>query len=70
MEDFKIECTNLNDRAGNLLTVGSDVLDGRASDTARDAGETLYSADSLLAYIEDEGVPLCAGGYGDVEVIG
>ena len=70
VECFKIECTNLNDRVGNLLAVGSYVLDRCAANTPGDTCETLDSADSLLAYVEDEGVPFCAGGLGDVETIG
>ena len=52
----------MGDGVGDLLSVGADVLDGRAADAAGDTGEALDAADSLLADVEDEGVPVGAGG--------
>jgi len=49
------------DGLGDLLTVGSYVLDGRGTDEAGDAGETLDAADSLAAGLKNEGVPIEAG---------
>ena len=69
-ERFKIKYADVSDGIGNFLAVGSDVLDGCAANATRNTGEAFDAADSLLADFVDEGVPFCAGGCGDIEVIG
>ena len=69
-EGLKIQGAYLGNSVGNLLAVGPDVLDWCSADTARDSGQALDSADSLLAEVEDEGVPVGAGGGGNVQVVG
>ena len=64
---FEIESANGGNGAGDLLSVGSDVLDGRAADQARDSSQTFDSADSLLADLEDKSVPFGSGGSGAVD---
>jgi len=64
----QVEGADLGDGVGDLLAVGSDVLDWGAPDRAWDAGEALDAGDSLLADAEDEAVPLGAGGGGVVDV--
>jgi len=61
IKGFEIEGADRVDGAGDLLPIGADVLNGRTSDEAGDAGQALDSADSLLAGPEDEGVPVYAG---------
>ncbi len=65
---FEVEGADGGDGVGDLLTVGSYVLDGGAADGAGDAGEALDAGDSLLGDVEDEGVPVAAGGDGVVDV--
>ncbi len=64
---FQIEGADAGDGVCYLLAVGPYVLDGRATDGARDAGEAFDAADSLLADLEDEGVPVGASGDGVVK---
>lgn len=64
---FKIESANGGNGAGNLLSIGPDVLDGCAADRAGDSGETFDSADSLLTDAEDEGVPFGPAGCDAVD---
>ena len=65
---FEVEGADGGDGVGDLLTVGSYVLNGGAADGAGDAGEALDSGDSLLGDVEDEGVPVAASGDGVVDV--
>lgn len=66
---FEIEGADIDDGVGNLLAVGSDVLDGSTADGARDASEAFDTADSLLADCEDKGVPVGSGGNDVVDVL-
>ena len=63
-EGFAVEGADVGDGLGDLLTVGADVLDGRAADEAGDAGEALDAGEVCLADGEGEGVPVGAGGDG------
>lgn len=47
---------------GDFRAVSSDVLNGRAADKAWDSGEGFESCNSLLAEVEDKGVPVGSGG--------
>lgn len=66
---LKVEHTHLGDRLGDLLTVGTDVLDRSTTDRPGDSGETFDAADSLLADREDEGVPVCTGRDGVLDEV-
>jgi len=57
---LKVEGADVGDGVCYFLAVGSDVLDGRTTDGARDASETFDAADSLLADLQDEAVPVSA----------
>jgi len=69
LERVKVEGADVGDGVGDLLAVGADVLDGRAADSAGDTGEAFDAADSLLADLEDEAVPVGAGGDGVVDEV-
>jgi hypothetical protein len=58
----QIEGADIDDGVRHFLTVGTDVLNGRAADGTRDACKTLDTADSLLANLKDERVPVRSGG--------
>ena len=60
------------DAGGDLLTVGTDVLDWTAADKAGDTCKALYASDAGLTDLKDEGVPVDAGGdaIGDVGLPG
>ena len=62
MRRFKVQGTDVGDGLGDLLAIGSNVLDGGAADEAGDAGEAFQATDSLLTDVKDQGVPVCAGG--------
>ena len=50
------------DRLGHLLAVGTDVLDRRRADRARDAGQALHAGQSAGHAVGHERVPRLAGG--------
>lgn len=57
------------DGLGDLLPVGSDVLDGRGTSEAGDAGEALHAGEVEGARVENEGVPVEAGGDPEVDPV-
>ena len=69
LESLEVERADLRDGVRHLLAVGADVLDGRAPHSAWDSREALDATDSLLAELEDEGVPVCPRSSGDVEKV-
>jgi hypothetical protein len=58
---FEVEGADFGDGGGDLLAVGSDVLDGRAADEAGDSGEAFDAGDAEHAGGADEVVPGDAG---------
>ena len=64
---LEVEGADAGDGVCYLLAVGSYVLDGCATDGARDAGEAFDAADSLLADFEDKCVPVGSGSDGVVD---
>ena len=62
---FAVEGVDGDDSFGDFLTVGTDVLDGRAADGAGDAGHALYAGEALLNGVLHEVVPGFAGADGE-----
>lgn len=54
---FKIEGADSSDRAGDLLTVSTDILYGSAADRTGNSGHALDAADSLLADVQHKVIP-------------
>ena len=54
---FEIVGANLGDRLGDLLAVGTYVLDWRASDVSWDSGEAFDSGVVVVHRVEDEVIP-------------
>ncbi len=62
VEGFKIERPYKEDAGGDLLSIGADVLDGRAADETRDACEAFDTGDTSFGDVKNEGVPIHSGG--------
>ena len=58
---FEVVGADLRDGLGDLLTIGSDVLDWRAAGVAGDAGQAFDSGVSAVDGVEDDIVPIFAG---------
>ena len=61
VEGIEVERTDGVDGAGNLLSVGPDVLDRSATDEAGYPGQALDAGDSLFADSQHEVVPVEPG---------
>ncbi len=66
----EVERADSVDGLRDLLAVGADVLDGRGAGEAGDAGEALHAGEVEVAGVEDEGVPVEAGGGAEIDVAG
>ena len=66
---FEIVGANLDDRLGDLLAVGADVLDGSAADIAGDSCETLDSGVSAIDGVEHEVVPVLARAHFEQDAV-
>lgn len=65
---LEVADANAEDSVGDLLPVGSNVLNGRAAGQAGDAGEAFHTAEALLAHGEHDVVPRHPGWNGKVEM--
>jgi hypothetical protein len=61
-EGLEVECAHPCDGLRDLLAVGADVLNGRRAGQPGDAGEAFHAGDSLLAEVQDQSIPVGAGG--------
>ncbi len=61
---FRIVGADSNDRACDLLAIGTNILHGSSADGAGNSGEAFDTADSLLADMKHKGVPIRSGGSG------
>ena len=67
---MEVEGSEASDGSRDLLSVGSDVLDGAAADEPRDASEALNAAEALPADDAHEAVPVVPSAHLHVGVIG
>jgi hypothetical protein len=58
---FEVVGADVRNGLGDLLSVGSDVLDGSAAGVAGDAGEAFDAGVSPVDGVEDDIVPIFAG---------